>query len=157
MRSISPSLLVAPPAGAKVRTRLHLMGTDEELLLQVGAYLARLAGRDLAARCRVGPGPDGRARRKRELTAACSSRWAGAITRTTNDQWTRGYKNLPEERASLRQAIRQLEQRVRVPVSGKAGRVRVTRRPQSDGQSSAAYRCWPPGWPGSKRGWYQAE
>jgi hypothetical protein len=124
MRSISPSLLVAPPAGAKVRTRLHLMGTDEELLLQVGAYLARLAGRDLAARCRVGPGPDGRARRKRELTAACSSRWAGAITRTTNDQWTRGYKNLQEERASLRQAIRQLEQRVRVPVSGKAGRVR---------------------------------
>jgi hypothetical protein len=58
------------------------------------------------------------------LTAACSSRWAGAITRTANDQWNRGYKNLLEERAGLRRAIRRLHLRVQAPVGGKARTVR---------------------------------
>jgi hypothetical protein len=91
MRSISPSFVVAQPAGTKVRTRLRLSGADEAVLLQVGEYLGSLAGRDLAMRCRPGRGPDGRTDRKRALTPASSSRWAGAITRTANDQWTRGY------------------------------------------------------------------
>ena len=50
MRSISPAFVVAPPTGAKVRTRLRLSPGDEEVLFQVGEYLGRLAGRDLAAR-----------------------------------------------------------------------------------------------------------
>lgn len=48
------------------------------------------------------PAPGRRADRKRVLTVACSSRWAGAITRTSNDQWTLSYRNLLEDRASLR-------------------------------------------------------
>jgi hypothetical protein len=124
MRSLSSSFAIAPPKGATVRTRLRLTAADEELLLQVGAYLGRLAGRDLAMRCRAGRGPDGRAGRKRALTTACSSRWAGAITRTANDQWTRGYKNLLDERASLRRVIHRLHARAQAPVGGKAGRVR---------------------------------
>jgi hypothetical protein len=124
MRSISPSFVVAPPTGAKVRTRLRLDAADEVVLLQVGEYLGGLAGGDLAMRCRLGRGPDGRAGRKRALTAASSSRWAGAITRTANDQWTRGYKSLQEERASLRRAIHRMQQRVHAPVGEKAGRVR---------------------------------
>jgi hypothetical protein len=124
VRSISPSFVVAPPAGAKVRTRLHLSIADEEVLLQVGEYLGSLAGGDLALGCRLGRGPDKRTDRKRALTPACSSRWAGAITRTTNDQWTRGYQNLLAERASLRRAIHRLEQRVQAPMGSKAGRVR---------------------------------
>jgi hypothetical protein len=124
MRSILPSFVVAPPTGAKVRTRLRLSTTDEEMLLQVGAYLGRLAGGDLAMRCRAGRGPDERTDRKRALTPACSSRWAGAITRTSNDQWTGAYHNLQAERTSVRRAIRRLEQRVQVPVGSKAGRVR---------------------------------
>jgi hypothetical protein len=124
MRSISLSFVVAPPTGAKVRTRLRLSTTDEELLLQVGVYLGSLAGGDLALGCRLGRGPDKRTDRKRALTPACSSRWAGAITRTTNDQWTCGYNNLQGERTSLRRAIRRLEQRVQAPVGSKAGRVR---------------------------------
>jgi hypothetical protein len=124
MRSISPSFVVAPPTGARVRTRLHLDAADEVVLLQVGEYLGGLAGGDLAMRCRLGRGPDGRAGRKRALTAASSSRWAGAITRTANDQWTRGYKNLQEERASLRRAIHRLQQRAQAPVGEKVGRVR---------------------------------
>jgi hypothetical protein len=124
MRSMAPSFVVAPPTGAKVRTRLHLSTADEEVLLQVGEYLSVLAGKDLAVRCRLGRGPDARAGRKRALTSACSSRWAGTITRTANDQWTMGYKNLQAERASLRRAIRRLRQRVQAPVGRKAGRVR---------------------------------
>src|SRR6266508_2200903 len=124
MRSILPSFVVAPPTGAKVRTRLRLSTTDEEMLLQVGAYLGRLAGGDLAMRCRAGRGPDGRTDRKRALTPACSSRWAGAITRTANDQWTRGYQNLLDERTGLRRAIRRLQQRLQTQVGGKVGRVR---------------------------------
>jgi hypothetical protein len=124
MCSISLSLVVAPPTGAKVRTRLRLSTTDEEVLLQVGEYLGSLAGGDLGVRCRLGGGPDERTDRKRALTRACSSRWAGAITRTTNDQWTRAYHNLLAERTSLRRAIRRLEQRIQAPVGSKAGRVR---------------------------------
>jgi hypothetical protein len=106
MRSLSPSFVIAPPTGAKVRSRLHLDATDEAVLLQLGR------------------GPDRRADRKRTLTTASSSRWAGAITRTANDQWTRGYQNLQAEYASLRRAIGRLQQRVQAPVGGKAGRIR---------------------------------
>ena len=58
---------------------------------------------------------------------ASSSRWAGSITRTSNDQWERGIKNLLAERDRLRRAIRVLRARLGVPV-GKAdghGRGRV--------------------------------
>jgi hypothetical protein len=124
MRSISKSFVVAPPTGAKVRTRLRLSSTDEEVLLQIGKYLGRLAGRDLAVRCRLGRDSDARTDRKRMLTTACSSRWAGAITRTANDQWTRGYRNLLDERTSLRRAIHRLRQRTQAPVGRKGDRVR---------------------------------
>jgi hypothetical protein len=124
MRSLSMSFVVAPPTGAKVRTRLRTSAADEAVLLQVGEHLGRLAGRDLAVRCRLGSGTDMRADRKRTLTMASSSRWAGAITRTANDQWTRGYQNLQAERASLRRAIGRLQQRTQAPVGGRAGRIR---------------------------------
>jgi hypothetical protein len=123
MRSISSPFVVAPPTGAKVRTRLRLGATDEAVLFEVGKYLGRLAGGDLGVRCRRGQAPDTRADRKRALTAVSSSRWAGSITRTANDQWTLGYKNLREERTSLQRAIRLLQQRVQAPVGGKIGRV----------------------------------
>jgi hypothetical protein len=124
MRSMSPSFVIAPPTGASIRTRLRLGAADEAVLLQLGEYLSSLASKDLVVRCRLGSGPDARADRKRALTPACSSRWAGAITRTANDQWTRGYRNLLDERIRLRRAIHRLSQRVRAPVGGEAGRVR---------------------------------
>jgi len=90
----------------------------------VGGYLGRLAGGDLARRCAVGPGADGRTGRKRALTAAASSRWSGAITRTSNDQWQRGWRNLRDTRADLRRAIRIIQRRLAVPVGGRCGRTR---------------------------------
>jgi hypothetical protein len=107
-----------------VRTRLRLSPADEAVLCQAGEHLGSLAGRDLSTRCRLGQGTDGRAVRKRVLTIASSSRWAGAITRTSNDQWTRAYKNLLADRTSLRSAIRLITVRIQAPVGGKAGKVR---------------------------------
>jgi hypothetical protein len=124
MRSITSSFVVPPPTGARIRTRLRLSAADEAVLLQVGDYLGSLAGGDLTARCQLGWGQDGRADRKRALTPLSSSRWAGAITRTVNDQWDRAYNNLREERTNLRRAIHRLRQRTQAPVAKKVGRIR---------------------------------
>ena len=77
MRPIAVPFVVAPPSGARVRTRLRLGGADERVLRAVGGHLGRLAGAAVAVRCRPGGGDDRRADRKRALTAAASSRWAG--------------------------------------------------------------------------------
>jgi hypothetical protein len=94
------------------------------VLAMVGEYLGGLAGGDLTSRSAVGPGPDGRADRKRSLTALSSSRWAGAITRTSNDQWQRGWRNLLDQQVSLRRSIRVIRRRLAVPVGKRQGHVR---------------------------------
>jgi hypothetical protein len=94
------------------------------VLYLVGEYLGRLAGGDLARRCAVGPDADSRTERKRELTAQSSSRWAGAITRSSNDQWQRAYRNLLDTRAGLGRSIRVIQRRLAVPVGQRQGRVR---------------------------------
>jgi hypothetical protein len=124
MRSMTAPFVVAPPPGARVQTRLRPSQQDAAVLDIVGQHLGRLAGSDLARRCTGGSGAHGRTDRKRALTAASSSRWAGAITRTSNDQWQRGLRNLLDARAGLRRAIRVLQRRLAVPVGGRRGRTR---------------------------------
>jgi hypothetical protein len=124
MRSIRAPFVVTPPAGARVRTRLRPSQQDAAVLYVVGEHLGRLAGTDLARRGDVGPGTDGRTGRKRALTPASSSRWAGAITRASNDQWQRGWRNLPDARAGLRRSIRVIQRRLAVPVGQRCGRAR---------------------------------
>jgi hypothetical protein len=97
---------------------------DELVLWTVGRHLGSWAGGDLAARCRLGRGDDQRTGRKRALTPASSSRWAGAVTRTANDQWQRAFKNLLDERTGLRRAIGRIQARLAVPVGQRHGRVR---------------------------------
>ena len=99
------------------------------MLRAAGAYLGSLAGRDLAARCAEGRlDAKGRARsravRKRALTAASSSRWAGAITRTSEDQLRLAGQNLRAERSSLQARIGRIGARLAVPAAGRAGRTR---------------------------------
>jgi hypothetical protein len=124
MRRIAAPFVVAAPAGARIRTRLRLNPDDQRVLWAVGAWLGGLAGQDLAVRCRLGAGDDQRAERKRALTPAASSRWAGAIARTSNDQWERGRRNLLDARDGLRRACRTIRSRLAVPVGGRCGRVR---------------------------------
>jgi hypothetical protein len=125
----SRPFVVAAPAGARVRARLRVSSQDEAVLQAVGSHLGSLAGRDLAARCAEGRldargRAASRARRKRTLTAESSSRWAGAITRTSEDQVRLAEQNLRVERTSLRARIRRIGPRLAVPVGGRAGRVR---------------------------------
>ncbi len=69
-----------------------------------------------AALARRGPGrARSRAARKRALTAESSSRWAGAITRTSEDQVRLAEQNLRAERASLQARIRRIGARLAVP------------------------------------------
>jgi hypothetical protein len=124
MRSIHAPYVVAPPTGTRIRTRLRLTPADERVMTTVGRHLATLAGQDLAWRCRRGLHADQRTERKRRLTAASSSRWAGTITRTSNDQWKRGYKNLLDARTGLRRSILAIDRRLAVPVNGRHGTTR---------------------------------
>ena len=129
LRPVAAPFVAAAPAGARVRTRLRVSGQDEAVLRAAGRHLGSLAGRDLAARCSEGRldarGRAGsRARRKRALTAESSSRWAGAITRTTEDQWQLAERNLRTERSGLRARIGKIKARLAVPVGGRDGRVR---------------------------------
>jgi hypothetical protein len=124
MRSISEPFVVAPPAAARIRTRLRLTAADQAVLRAVGEHLGRLAGADLAWRCRLGREKEQRAVRKQALTVASSSRWAGSLTRTSNDQWERALANLADRRIALRRAVRMIRSRLVVPVGSKQGRVR---------------------------------
>jgi hypothetical protein len=133
LRAIAAPRVAPPPTGARIRTRLRVSAADDALLRTVGDHLGWLASHDLAERCRLRFGDPDRARRKRVLTAACSSRWAGAITRTSDHQWQLSYRNLLDQRAGLQRAIRRLRARLAAPVGGRAGRVR--------GYASRAERC----------------
>ena len=53
-----------------------------------------------------------------------SARWAGAITRTSNDQWERAWRNLRDEQAGLRRAIQAIETRLAIAVGEQRGRSR---------------------------------
>jgi hypothetical protein len=110
LRPITAPFVAAAPSGARVRARLRVCARDEAVLWAAGAYLGSLAARDLAVRCAEGRlDAKGRARsravRKRALTAASSSRWAGAITRTSEDQVRLAGQNLRAGRSSLQARI----------------------------------------------------
>ena len=129
LREITGPFLVAPPAGMRVRTRLRVSGADAAVLREVGGYLSSLASADLAARCAEGKlDAKQRARsrqvRKRELTANSSSRWAGTLTRTSEDAYQLACRNLLAERGSLAARIKRIEARLAVPAGTRAGRVR---------------------------------
>lgn len=120
---------VSAPAGARIRTRLRVSPADEAVLRAAGSHLATLAGRDLAARCAEGRlYGKGRAAsrrdRKRELTAGSSSRWAGAVTRASEDQWQLAWRNLGAEATTLRVRVKTIESRLAVPAGTRRGRVR---------------------------------
>jgi IS605 OrfB family transposase len=128
-RPVAPPFVAAAPAGARVRTRLRVSAQDEAVLRAAGRHLGSLAGRDLAARCAEGQldakgKAVSRAQRKRALTAESSSRWAGAITRTSEDQWQLAGRNLRAARSGLHARITTIKARLPVPAGGRADRAR---------------------------------
>jgi IS605 OrfB family transposase len=129
LREIAGPFVVAPPAGARARTRLRVSGLDAAVLREAGEYLGSLASADLAARCaqgRLSAKQRARSRqmRKQELTAKSSSRWAGALTRTSEDAYQLAHRNLLAERRSVLARVKRIESRLAVPAGQRAGRVR---------------------------------
>ena len=129
LRKIAAPFIVAPPAGARVRTRLFVSGDDARVLTSLGRHLGALAGADLARRCQQGRldangRAESRAERKRALTPASTSRWAGAITRASEDAWQLAQRNLLAEERSLRARIGRIRRRLLVPVGERRGRLR---------------------------------
>src|SRR5690348_723011 len=117
LRPLSAPFQVERPRGVRVRTRLRVSEQDARVLWGLGPYLGGLANHDLTMRCAQGKDSgDGRRERKRALTAEASSRWAGAITRTSNDQWELGWRNQREQQVSLRRAIGWTEKRLALAV-----------------------------------------
>ena len=99
------------------------------MLWTVGTHLGSLAGKDLAARCAEGrldarDRARSRAVRKRALTAQSSARWAGAITRTSEDQVRLAGQNLRAKRTSLQARIRRIQTRLEIPAGSRSGRIR---------------------------------
>ena len=93
----------------------------------IGEHLGHLYRTDLSGRVALGRVPAaerGRAERKRNLTAASSSRWAGSITRAAEDQYQLGLRALAAEVSHLRAATTALHLRIAVPVGQNGGKVR---------------------------------
>jgi len=89
LRVLDAPFVADGPSGVAIKTRLHITDAEAAVLRQVGAFLGTLAWRDLASRCRDGlsHSKDTWAARKRAVTGESSSRWAGAITKASHDQW----------------------------------------------------------------------
>jgi IS605 OrfB family transposase len=129
LRPIVEPFVVSAPAGARVRTRLVLSDSDALVLRAVGGHLGTLAAADLDVRCQqrsldAKAAALSRRERKQALTAGATSRWAGAITRTSNDAWDLAERNLQTEARSLRARVGRIRRRLAAPVGGRSGRVR---------------------------------
>ncbi|WP_406512542.1 IS200/IS605 family accessory protein TnpB-related protein [Streptomyces sp. NBC_00161] len=100
------------------------MPRDEEVLRLAGAHLGALASRDLRTRCADGfdHSTDTWAARKRELTPLSSSRWAGAITKASHDQWALARRGQAAHVQILEAGIRTITHRLSLPVGEKGSK-----------------------------------
>ncbi|MFE9763002.1 IS200/IS605 family accessory protein TnpB-related protein [Streptomyces sp. NPDC005808] len=122
LRTIEDPFVVLGPSGVAIRDRLkHLTGEDDKVLRLVGAHLGRLASLDLKTRCADGldHNSDSWAARKQGLTADSSSRWAGAITKATHDQWALSRRCQLAHIQGLEAGVRTLMHRLSQPIGEK--------------------------------------
>jgi IS605 OrfB family transposase len=100
----------------RIRTRIHVTDTEGAALAEIGGFLGGVYRSELAGRLGCGVlDREGRARwrteRKQAITVVASSRWAGAITRTVEDQYQLGMRALAAHEADLRKAVEVLAER----------------------------------------------
>jgi IS605 OrfB family transposase len=125
LRELAASFVVPGPSGVAVRTRLkQLTPADEKVLALVGAHLGSLASGDLKVRCAEGleHSADTWAARKRALTPAASSRWAGSITKATHDQWALARRGQLAHIRSLEAGIRTIAHRLSLPIGARGSK-----------------------------------
>jgi hypothetical protein len=146
LRRIGEPVVAAPPAGVRIRTRIHPTSDEADALAAVGAFLGSLYRTELANRVRRGAldrkrQADWRTERKQAITAASSSRWAGAITRAVEDQYQLGLRGLAAHVTDLRKAVGILEARCALCPNERRDIEVVPGRPTSlRGYASAAER-----------------
>ncbi|MFJ3773686.1 IS200/IS605 family accessory protein TnpB-related protein [Streptomyces sp. NPDC090075] len=122
LREVAASFVAPGLSGVAVRARLKgLTGGDEKVLCLVGDLLGMLASRDLKVRCAAGLSHDSEqwAERKRGLTEVSSSRWAGAVTKATHDQWALARRGQLAHIQTLQAGIETITRRLSVPVGEK--------------------------------------
>ncbi|MGP3960329.1 IS200/IS605 family accessory protein TnpB-related protein [Nonomuraea sp. 3N208] len=125
LRAIEAPFVAGGPSGVAVRDRFkNLTAEDEQVLRLVGAHLGALACGDVKTRCADGLAHDHQrwAVRKRELTGLSSSRWAGAITKASHDQWALARRCQAAHVADLEAAIAAIRHRLSLPVGEKGTR-----------------------------------
>ncbi len=122
MRQIRPARVVEAPSGMAIKTRLRLSEQDEIVLRDLAQHLGSLAGQDLRRALNTPAGMssvEAWAKRKRAITSASSSRWAGTITRETNDLIGLARMGQARHRADMRSAIAAIETRLDIPLGEK--------------------------------------
>ncbi|MFJ6145294.1 IS200/IS605 family accessory protein TnpB-related protein [Streptomyces anulatus] len=122
VRDLAGPFVVPGPSGVAVRDRLKCLTPEDEWVLRaVGEHQGALASRDLKTRCADGleHGAGSWAARKRDLTRVSSSRIAGAITKTSNDQWALARRCQAAHVRSLEDGIRTLKYRLSLPIGAK--------------------------------------
>ncbi len=87
--------------GSQIALQTAYAGRYEVALVDSSAEQLERARAQNEQLVRRGAGGEGRGERKRALTGQASSRWAGAITKTSNDQWERGWRNLRDEHVAV--------------------------------------------------------
>jgi IS605 OrfB family transposase len=125
LRAIARPFVADGPTGVSIRDRLKgLTLVDEEVLRAVGVHLGSWASKDLKTRCAQGLEHSATtwAARKRELTPASSSRWAGAITKATHDQWALSRRGQAAHIQSLQAGIATLTHRLALPIGDKGSK-----------------------------------
>lgn len=125
LRKVTASFVVPGPAAVAIRTRLKdLTEQDERVLRLVGDHMGVLASRDLKARCAAGLAHDGEAwaERKRAMTGESSSRWAGAVTKASHDQWALARRGQLAHLQSLQAGVRTISHRLSLPIGEKGGK-----------------------------------
>jgi IS605 OrfB family transposase len=111
---------IGPPTGAAITGRLRTSPADDAVCRAVAALVSQYRHRDLAARTRQGD-VSGEAKktalagRKRGMTAALSSRWAGAVVHGNDAQHDLAVRGQDAHAASLQAAIDTITARLAVP------------------------------------------
>lgn len=124
LRVLAGPFVAEGPTGVAVRTRLRPTGVEDNVLREVGTFLGTLARKDLVRRCRDGLQHDSEswAARKRDLTAVTSSRWAGAITKASHDQWGLSRRAQSAHLDSLDKGISTIRGRLSLPLGSKGSK-----------------------------------
>ncbi len=108
----------------RIRTRLRYSLADMVVLVALAEHFDRLQSRDLAARCRAGNTHVKAiwAERKQHLTPECSSRWAGWVTKSSNDAYSLAVRNQRRALADKEKAIEVITKKLALPVRTQAER-----------------------------------